>query len=141
MNQNLIFGILFLKTLFWKYNFFIFVQTCQWTSSLISGLLAESLKAKKITHFIIQFYSKNLTHFTNLNSHWTFLSLQFFEEMCFCLVSKKKAAPFFEAQELHSWSEANVCMFLYISVRKCLFHRRSKILFGGLGWGEIELFI
>ena len=69
MNQNLIFGILFLKTLFWKYNFFIFVQTCQWTSSLISGLLAESLKAKKITHFIIQFCSKNLTHFTNLNSH------------------------------------------------------------------------
>ena len=33
MNQNLIFGILFLKILFWKYNFFIFVQTCQGTSS------------------------------------------------------------------------------------------------------------
>ena len=50
MIQNLIFGILFLKILFRTYNFFISVQTCQWTSSesfLISDLLAESLKAKK----------------------------------------------------------------------------------------------
>ena len=39
---------------------------------LIADFLAESLKAKqklakKITHFTIQFCSKNLTHFTNLN--------------------------------------------------------------------------
>ena len=56
MIQNLIFGILFLKMLFRTYdffrtyNFFIFVQTCQWPSSeifLIPDLLAESLKAKK----------------------------------------------------------------------------------------------
>ena len=50
MIQNLIFGILFLKILFWAYNFFIFVRTFQWTLSeffLISGFLAESLKANK----------------------------------------------------------------------------------------------
>ena len=39
---------------------------------LISDFLAESLKAnktsEKITYFIIQFRSKNLTHFTYLNS-------------------------------------------------------------------------
>ena len=117
MNQNLIFGILFLKILFWKYNFFIFVQTCQWTSSeffLISGLLAESLKAKKITHFIIQFCSKNLTHFTNLNSldiennillqhsPEPFLVYSFFRKDVSVWCPKKNAAPFFEAQELHS---------------------------------------
>ena len=50
MIQNLIFGILFLKIFFWTYNYFIFLQTCQCSSSeflLISDLLAESLEAKK----------------------------------------------------------------------------------------------
>ena len=39
-------------------------------------------------------------------------------------------APFLDAQELHSWStlNANVCIFLHISLRKFLFRRRSKLL-------------
>ena len=51
MIQNLIFGILFLKIVFWAYNVFVFVQTFQWTSSeifLISEFLAESLRTNKI---------------------------------------------------------------------------------------------
>ena len=54
---------------------FMFVHTFQWTSSeffLISDFLVEILEAnktsEKITHFTIQFRSKNLTNFTNLNS-------------------------------------------------------------------------
>ena len=41
-------------------------------------------------------------------------------------------APFLDAQELHSWStlKANACIFLYISLRKFLFQRRSKVLSG-----------
>ena len=41
-------------------------------------------------------------------------------------------APFLDSQELHSWNtlKANVFIFLYISVRKCLLQRRSKILYG-----------
>ena len=57
-----------------------------------------------ITHFTIQFPSKNLTHFTNLNSldienynapatqSKTFLTLQTFQQRSFCLVSEKKFA-------------------------------------------------
>ena len=48
------------------------------------------------------------------------------------------AVPFLDAQELHSWStlKANVCIFLYISVRKFVFHRSNKILSGeGMGDG------
>ena len=54
---------------------FMFVHTFQWTSSelfLISDFLVEILEAnktsEKITHFTIQFRSKNLTNFTNLDS-------------------------------------------------------------------------
>ena len=50
MIQNLTFGILFLKTLFQAYKFFIFALTFQWTLSelfLMSDFLAESLKANK----------------------------------------------------------------------------------------------
>ena len=38
-------------------------------------------------------------------------------------------APFLDAQELHSWStlKENVSIFQYISVRKVLFQRGSKI--------------
>ena len=135
MNQNLIFGILFLKILFWKYNFFIFVQTCQGTSSeffLISGLLAESLKAKKITHFIIQFCSKSLTHFTNLNS----LDIEN------NILLQHSPEPFwvysFFRKDVSVWCPKKKLHHFLKLVRKFLFHRRSKILFGGFGWGEIE---
>ena len=41
-----------------------------------------------------------------------------------------------DAQEPHSLSslKANVCIFLYISVRVILFHRRSKLLSSGGRW-------
>ena len=76
MIQNVIFGILFLKILFRAYNLFIIVQTFHWTSSRVFFNLRFSSRksqsqqklAEKITHFTIQFRSKNLTHFTNLSS-------------------------------------------------------------------------
>ena len=42
-------------------------------------------------------------------------------------------APFIDAHELHSCStlKANAFIFLYISLTKFLFHRRSKVLSGG----------
>ena len=99
--------------------------------------------AKKITQFTIQFRSKNLTHFTNLNSlgvesnmlpqysqkpFW----LKNFSSKHVSVWCQKNicTAPFLDAQELHSSSslKANVCIFLYIPVRDILFQRRSKIL-------------
>ena len=57
-------------------NAFTFVYAFQWTSSefflifRFSSRKSQSQQkiAKKITHFTIRFRSKNLTHFTNLNS-------------------------------------------------------------------------
>ena len=53
--------------------------------------------AKKVTHFTIQFQSKNLIYFTKLNivkkifsrNTTKNLSLQFFQQTCFWLVSEK----------------------------------------------------
>ena len=77
MIQNLIFTILFLKILLRACNAFIFVHTFQWTSSEFFFFIfrfssrkfqSQQKLVKKITHFTIQFRSRNLTHFTNLNS-------------------------------------------------------------------------
>ena len=67
---------IFLKVLFPAYNIFIFAQMFQWTSSeflfkfRFSSRKSQSQQnlAKKITHFTIQFQSKNLSFFTNLDS-------------------------------------------------------------------------
>ena len=74
MIQNLIFWILFLKILLRACNAFIFFHTFQWTSEffLISRFSSRKSQspqklAKKITHFTIQFRSKNLTQFTSLS--------------------------------------------------------------------------
>ena len=87
--------------------------------------------AKKITHFTIKFFSKNLTHFTNLNSldaennmlpqhSQKPLWLKNFPAIMFLLGVSKNicTAPFLDAQELHLWStlKANACMFLYIMI-------------------------
>ena len=64
------------RTLFRACNFFMFVHKFQWASSEFFSNFrfytrkseSERKLAKKITHFIIQFCSKNLIHFTNLNS-------------------------------------------------------------------------
>ena len=74
MIQNLIFGILLLKMLFPAYNFFIFIHSGHYQSFFFdfrfSGRKSQSQQklSTKITYFAIQFRSKNLTHFMNLNS-------------------------------------------------------------------------
>ena len=52
-----------------------------------------------------------------------------------CLEKIICTVPFLDTQEPHSWRtlKANVCVFLYISVRKFLFQRRSKVLSDGDG--------
>ena len=74
--------------------------------------------------------ARNFFHFTN------------FAGNMFLLCVRKRiyvngAVPFLDAQELHSWStlKANVCIFLYISIRNFLFQRSSMILFSGNRWG------
>ena len=73
---------------------------------------------------IICSHNINLFHFTNFPAS----------------ICRNGAVPFLEAQELHSRStfKANVCTFLYISVRNFLFQRSSKILSGegmrGIRW-------
>ena len=60
MIQNLTLGIIFLKTLFWPYKFFIFLHTFQWTLSelfSISDFLTESLKANKTSEKDHSFYN------------------------------------------------------------------------------------
>ena len=92
---------------------------------LILDFQSQQKLAKKITDFSIRFNSKHLTYFINLT--------------CFCLMPEKKNCngPFLDTQELQSSNtlKANVCMFLYISLKKILFQRRSKILYDGIGGG------
>ena len=70
MIQNLICGILFLKIDYFGNATCLYPFTRargHHQSFSISDLLAESLNVRKKSHFIIQFCSKNLPHFTNLN--------------------------------------------------------------------------
>ena len=110
-----------------------------------------------ITHFTIQCHSKNFTCFTNFNSldiknnmlskhsqktfHFTKFSSRYVSVWC---QKKNCTAPFSDAQELNFCStlKANVCIFLYISLRKFLFQRLSKILSGGIrGRGRLNNFL
>ena len=96
-----IFGILFIHT---------FVHTFQCTSSefffLISGFLAESVKANKLAKKNDPFYNTVTIHFSfyepQLTQHWkqyaratqpkTFVTLQIFRQTCFGLASEKTFA-------------------------------------------------
>ena len=148
MIQNLIFGIPFLKISFQAYNLFIFVHSLWWTVFIFNfrfssrNSQSQQKLGKKVTYFTIQFRSKNLTHLTKLNSldieNNTLLqhsqkpfSLYRFLSKYISVWCRKNIcpSPFFDAQELHSWStlNANVCIFMYISARKLLSQRRSKI--------------
>ena len=73
--------------------------------------------------------AKNLSDFKN------------FPVNVFLIGVRKKicTAPFVEAQELHSQNtlKANVCIFLYISLRKFLFQRRRKVLSGDGGGSRV----
>ena len=144
MNQNLIFGIFFFLNIIWVLacNFVIFVQTFQWTLSEFFLIFyfssrkskAQQKMAEKFTHLTMQFCSKNLTHFMNLNSldiknlsHFTnFLANIFLfgvrKDIC--------TASFLDAQKLQSWSTfEKKCLYIsvYLLMKKFLFQRRSKI--------------
>ena len=157
MLQNHIFQIIFLKIFFRAYNFFIFVHTFQRTSSefffnfRLSSRKSQNQKLpKNITHFIIQFLSKKLTHFMNLDSlkitcsRNTAKNLSDFtanflaNTFLFGVRNKHLHATISWRPKLHSWStlKANALIFLYISVRNVLFQRHSKILSDRDGLGE-----
>ena len=156
MIQNLTFGILFLKILIQAYKFFIFVRLFQWALSeifLISDFLRESLKANKNQRkksLILQYsfsqktslisrISTNLTLTTNCsrNTAKTLLDFTNFPASMFLFGIRNNicTGSLPDAQKPHSWNtlKLNVCIFLYISVLKFLFQRRSKIL-SGEGW-------
>ena len=123
------------NSFFWKYYFrhttVLYLPRCSsghlQSFFLSSGFLAESLKASKTWQKrspILQysFNRKNLSFFTNLDS---------------LDIKNNMLSQFLDAQERNFWStlKANVCIFLYISVR-IFFQRRSNILSDGSGLGE-----
>ena len=98
-------------------------------------LQVQQKLAKKIIHCTMQFRSKNLTHFTNLDSldienicsRNTAKNLSDFKKFpadMFLLGVRENicTAPFLDTQELNFWStlKANICILLYISVRNFL---------------------
>ena len=155
-----------MKIFFWAYNFFIFVHTFQWTSSesffyfRFSNRKSQSQQklAKKITHctiqlctLIVQYKKPHLFYEPQLTWYWkqyapttqpkTFDFTTFPANMfLFGVIKDICTTVFLDAQEPHSWStlKPNVCIFPYISVRTCLFQRRSKILLLELDWWEAE---
>ena len=161
MIQNVIFGILFLKILFRAYNFYIFAQMFQQTSSeflyhfRFSGrkpqihqklrkrsLIVQHSFARKTslilrtsTHLTLKIIcsrnaAKNLSDFKKFPADMFLLGVR--ENIC--------TEPFLDAEELHFWntSKANICIFLYISLRKFFPQRRSNNLSDGVGWEKAE---
>ena len=129
MIQNLIFGIILLKT-FLAYSFFILIHTCSSGHHKFFFDFRFS-RRKTFSYFAIQVCSKHLTHFTNLNSleiengmlacSWnTVKNLSHFTNFSgnmFLFGVRKNicTALFPGSQELHSWStlKASACIFLY----------------------------
>ena len=150
MIQNLIFVILFLKILFRASTL---VPTFQWTSSefflfqILWQKISKPIKTSEKEYSTIQFRLKNLiTRISTLLKLKLICSQSTGKKLChfanfpanmFLFGVRKNicTALFPDAQELLYWStlKANFCIFLYISLRKFLFQRRSKILSGG-GW-------
>ena len=100
----------------------------------------------------VQFHSKNLTHFTKLNSFDIGSNMlsqysqnlsdftNFWANMCLFGVGKNICTvQFLDAQKPHSWStlKTNVCIFLYISIRSFLLQIYSNILSAGGGLGKV----
>ena len=101
--------------------------------------------AKKITYLKLQVRSKKtwlilqtLTHLTLKNTcsrdtaKKPFSFYKFPTKHLVGVIKNIDTAPFLDASELPSRStlKANVCIFLYIYLRKFLFQRRSKLLAG-----------
>ena len=139
MIQNFIFGILFSENTILVSGIQLFYIRPHISVDIIRVFLffwfssreprRQQKLAKKITHFSIQSFSKDLTHFKNLNSldiennmqsqrSQKPFSLYKFSSQHFSVWCQKKRwqASFKELQELHSWStlKVNVCIFLYI---------------------------
>ena len=145
MIQNLIFGTIYLKILLRACNTFIFFHTFQWTS--FPDRLAESLKANKNQQkrSLISQYSfaqktslilRTSTHLTlkiicSRNTVKNFSDFTNFPANMFLFGVRKNiwTASFLDVKELHSCStlKANVCRFLYISVKKYLSQRQLAV--------------
>ena len=115
----------------------------QWTSEFFFNFRFFSRKSqsqqklsKKVTYFTIQFHSKNLIRFTNLNSldiENNMLSQHRQKPFWHCLVLEKTFAlhHFWTPKNCileALWKQMSVCFC--ISARIFLFQRRSKILSG-----------
>ena len=92
---------------------------------------------KIITHFSIQFCSNHISLDIESNmlpkqSQKPFSRYKFSSKHLVHAIKNIGMAPFLDAQELPSQStlKANVCIFLYICLRKFLFRKRSKLLSG-----------
>ena len=158
MIQNFISAILFLEILSQAYNFIPHVPMDIIRVFIIPEFVAENLKAnknqqKKITHFIIQFCSRKLTYFTNLNSFETENNMPPKHSQKTSPVYKFRSKNFSVWCHLHctiSWHSRTPFLkpfkskCLYISVylsKKFLFQRLMKILSGGMGgWGRLNNF-
>ena len=78
------------------------------------------------------------------HSKKSFFTLQIFQQTCFCLVSEKQFAEMVQYYFLtpkscnNSWNtlKANVCIFLYISVKKSF---SREVVRSGDGVGEKEV--
>ena len=143
MIRNLISGIILFEKIISGIRFYIWSEVPVDIISffLISDFLAEYLKAflRNSTQLTLKIIcsrniAKNVSDFTNFLANIFLFGVR--KNIC--------TAPFLDAQELHSWStlKANVCIFLYISVRKFLFQILSKILSGGIGdWWRLNNFL
>ena len=154
MIQNVIFVILFMKIFFRDYNFsphvpvdiirafFIPANKNQPKRSLIlqysfaqkTSLILRISTLLKLKITCSQNTAKKLSQFTNFPANMFLFGVR--KIIC--------TAPFPDAQELLSLStlKANVCIFLYISLKKILFQRCSKILSDGMGdWGRLNNFL
>ena len=137
MIRNLISGIILFEKIISGIRFYIWSEVpVDISFFLISDFLAEYLKAflRNSTQLTLKIIcsrniAKNVSDFTNFLANIFLFSVR--KNIC--------TAPFLDAQELHSWStlRTNVFVFLYISLTKFLFLRRSKVLSGG-GWGGGE---
>ena len=99
--------------------------------------------AKKITLFTVSFKKPRSfykPHSLDIDNSSDICGFTNFLTKTFLLGVRKNIsiASFLDAQEVHSWRtlKANVCIFLHISLRKCLFQRRSEILSAGKLYGE-----
>ena len=130
---------IFLKVLFPAYNIFIFAQMFQWTSSeFLSKFRFSSRKSQSQQHL-----AKRSPILQDSFNRKTSVFLRTLTHLTLKIICSRNTAknicitPFLDAQERNFWStlKANVCIFLYISVR-IFFQRRSNILSDGGGLGE-----